>query len=207
MFLPKTSSFFFFFFFEASPRYMFLDHVDSFGIFFFFFFFCPKNIFNLVKKRGPEHCFCCFFKNTVPPFAYFTLLVIKIWQEQFSQKATRYQITRVVGLPSLNVKSRRKFLHLSLCSQTSKNFSMPCILQIILLKNIDWSILHYCWTLAHLTAHNWQKWKRIFLTYMCHEILRDEADGLKSCKYTLKITIYVNMWNLGQYRENLIFCQ
>ena len=36
---------------------------------------------------------------------------------------------------------------------------------------------------------------------------RDEAVGLKSCKYTLKITIYVNMLNLGQLRENLIFCQ
>ena len=34
-----------------------------------------------------------------------------------------------------------------------------------------------------------------------------EAVGLKSCKYTLKITIFVKMWNLGQYRENLIFCQ
>ena len=46
--------------FEASPRYMFLDHVDNFGI----FFFSQTNIFNLV--RGPEHCFCCFLKNTVP---------------------------------------------------------------------------------------------------------------------------------------------
>ena len=58
-----------------------------------------------------------------------------------------------------------------------------------------------------LTAHKWQKWKRVFLTCPCHEIYRDEAAGLKSCKYTLKITIYVNMWNLGQFRENLLFCQ
>ena len=36
---------------------------------------------------------------------------------------------------------------------------------------------------------------------------RDEAVGLKSCNYALKDTIYVNMWNLGQFRENLIFCQ
>ena len=61
--------------------------------------------------------------------------------------------------------------------------------------------------LSWLTAHNWQKWKRVFLTCPCHEIYRDEAVGLKSCKYTLKNTIYVNMWNLGQFRENLIFCQ
>ena len=55
-----------------------------------------------------------------------------------------------------------------------------------------------------LTGGNWQKWKRVFLTCPCHEIYRDEAVGLKN---TWKITIFVKMWNLGQYRENLIFCQ
>ena len=58
-----------------------------------------------------------------------------------------------------------------------------------------------------LTGGNWQKWKRVFLTCPCHEIYRDEAVGLKNCKNTWKITIFVKMWNLGQYRENLIFCQ
>ena len=58
-----------------------------------------------------------------------------------------------------------------------------------------------------LTGGNWQKWKRVFLTCPCHEIYRDEAVGLKSCKNTWKITIFVKMWNLGQYHENLIFCQ
>ena len=58
-----------------------------------------------------------------------------------------------------------------------------------------------------LTGSNWQKWKRVFLTCPCHEIYRDEAVGLKSCKNTWKITIFEKMWNLGQYRENLIFCQ
>ena len=58
-----------------------------------------------------------------------------------------------------------------------------------------------------LTAHNWQKWKRVFLTCHCHKIYMDEAVGLKSCKNTWKITIFVKMCNLGQYRENLIFCQ
>ena len=60
---------------------------------------------------------------------------------------------------------------------------------------------------AKLTAHNWQKWKRVFLTCPCHKIYRDEAVSLKNCKYTWKITTFVKMWNLGQYRENLIFCQ
>ena len=58
-----------------------------------------------------------------------------------------------------------------------------------------------------LTGGNWQKWKRVFLTCHCHKIYRDEAVGLKSCKNTWKITIFVKMWNLEQYRENLIFCQ
>ena len=58
-----------------------------------------------------------------------------------------------------------------------------------------------------LTGGNWQKWKRVFLTCPCHKIYRDEAVGLKSCKNTWKITIFVKMWNLGQYRGNLIFCQ
>ena len=61
--------------------------------------------------------------------------------------------------------------------------------------------------LTHLTGGNWQKWKRVFLTCPCHEIYRNEAVGLKSCKNTWKITIFVKMWNLGQYLENLIFCQ
>ena len=57
------------------------------------------------------------------------------------------------------------------------------------------------------TGGNWQKWKRVFLTCPCYEIYRDDAVVLKSFKYTWKITIFVEMWNLGQYRENLIFCQ
>ena len=58
-----------------------------------------------------------------------------------------------------------------------------------------------------LTGGNWQKWKRVFLTCSFHKIYRDEAVGLKSCKYSWKITEFVKMGNLGQYRENLIFCQ
>ena len=46
-----------------------------------------------------------------------------------------------------------------------------------------------------LTAHNWQKWKRVLLTCPCHKICRDEAVGLKSCKYTWKITnFFCEIW-------------
>ena len=34
----------------------------------------------------------------------------------------------------------------------------------------------------------------------CHEIDREEAVGLKSSNFTLKSMIFVNMWNLGQFR-------
>ena len=39
---------------------------------------------------------------------------------------------------------------------------------------------------SYLTAHNWQKWKRVFLTCPCHKVYRDEAVGLKSLKIYLK---------------------
>ena len=58
-----------------------------------------------------------------------------------------------------------------------------------------------------LKAHNWQKWKSRFLTCQCHKIYRVEAVGLKRSNYTFKITIFVSMWNLGQFREKLIFSQ
>ena len=60
---------------------------------------------------------------------------------------------------------------------------------------------------ATLTAHNWQKWKSRLLTCPCHKIYRVEAVGLSISNNTLKITIFVNIWNLGQCNENLIFCQ
>ena len=60
-----------------------------------------------------------------------------------------------------------------------------------------------------LNASQLARMKNGTLTRLYYEIYRDEAVGLKSCKYrpTLKITIFVNMKNLGQFRENLIFCQ
>ena len=82
-------------------------------------------------------------------------------------------------------------------------------------------MLHQLWTLSkqklithyllqYLVTKNGSqlgKWKRVFLTCPCHKIYRDEAVCLKNCKYTWKIMIFVKMWNLGQYHENLIICQ
>ena len=41
-----------------------------------------------------------------------------------------------------------------------------------------------CILLMLLTAHNWQKMKKVFMTCPCHEIYRDEAVRLKKCNYT-----------------------
>ena len=80
-------------------------------------------------------------------------------------------------------------------------------LTILIISNNMLSSSHLQWLCTFLTGGNWQKWKRVFLTCPCHKIYGDEAVGLKSCKYTWKITKFVKMGNLGQYRENLIFCQ
>ena len=78
------------------------------------------------------------------------------------------------------------------------NLTASCVLQNI-------TNLQEIW----LAAHNWQKWKSTFLTCPCHKIYRVEAVGLSIANYTLKIMIFVEMWNLGQFEkfENLIFCQ
>ena len=44
-------------------------------------------------------------------------------------------------------------------------------------------------------AHNCQK--SVFLTCPCYEIYRDEAVGLKNCKYTWKIMMYVEYVEFG----------
>ena len=66
----------------------------------------------------------------------------------------------------------------------------------------QWSTLEFYTTLemrpiSRLTGGNWQKWKRVFLTCPCHEIYRDEAVGLKTCKNTWKITIYCENVKFG----------
>ena len=52
-----------------------------------------------------------------------------------------------------------------------------------------------------------QKWKSTFLSCPGHKIYRVEAVGLKSSNDTFKITSFVSVLNLGQFREKLIFCQ
>ena len=39
---------------------------------------------------------------------------------------------------------------------------------------------------CHLTAHNWQHWKRVFLSCYYHETYRVDAVGLRNSNYTFK---------------------
>ena len=56
-----------------------------------------------------------------------------------------------------------------------------------------------------LRGHNCQKWKSRFLTCPCHMIYRVEANGLSISNYIFKIAIFVSLWNLGSFRQKLIF--
>ena len=69
-----------------------------------------------------------------------------------------------------------------------------CNIKAYHVKNIFFMLFS---SLPMITAlYNWQKWKRVFLTCPCHEIYRDVAVGLKSCKYSLK-----NIYDLCEYVE------
>ena len=109
-------------------------------------------------------------------------------------------VVSIVLFPPTSLKDRViKALELCSCGKEKKN-----VWNMWLIGKTHHKMLTE--NICLLTGGNWQKWKRVFLTCPCHEIYRDEAVGLKSCKNTWKITIFVKMWNLGQYRENLIFC-
>ena len=70
----------------------------------------------------------------------------------------------------------------------------PGMSLMLILINLAQKYIHVSWSpkiktlqfRLQLTGGNWQKWKRAFLTCPCHEIYRDEAVGLKSCKKYLK---------------------
>ena len=66
------------------------------------------------------------------------------------------------------------------------------------------SFAAHCWlffTIRLLLRLTTGKNERVFLTCPCHKIYRDEAVGLKSCKYTWKITIFVKMGNWGNIKK------
>ena len=49
-----------------------------------------------------------------------------------------------------------------------------------------------------LTGHNWQNWKRAFLSCYCYEIYSVQALGLKTFQ------LYLKIYNLGQFLEKKI---
>ena len=133
--------------------------------------------------------------------------VKKVWQWKFSIAQPPTKV--FMNTPLLTLLNFHK-----ICTQmsTKKPSIGAVVLEIsswILSKQFQISTFHDTnlqpSVSINLMAHNWQKWKRALLTCHCHKIYRVEAAGLKSSNYTLKITTLVNMWNLGQFRENMIF--
>ena len=59
--------------------------------------------------------------------------------------------------------------------------------------------------LERLTTDKNEKKKKI--PYMCDKIHRVEAISLINSNNSFKNAIFVKMWNLGQFHENLIFYQ
>ena len=92
-------------------------------------------------------------------------------------------------------------------SQQDRGLETPEMRTAMLHRSV-WRGHHSSRARLDLTAHNWQKRKSVFLTCHCHKIYRVETGGLINFHlYFLKNTIFVNRWNLGQFREKLIFCQ
>ena len=137
------------------------------------------------------------------------------WYWGHDQEAKKAWDNHALTKVSTNIQRLAKIHFTHIQTKIHKNTQdMPqneinCI-QIIKLISADfgnhkiWKNYFTCWVckstciiLWSLTAHNWQKWKRVFLICPCHKIYRDEAVGLKCCKYTWKLTIFVKIWNLG----------
>ena len=63
-------------------------------------------------------------------------------------------------------------------------------------------------TTHDLMAHNWQKWKRVFLTCPCHKIYRDEAVVLKvanileKLRFLWKCEIWGNIVKIWYFVNN-----
>ena len=140
-----------------------------------------------------------------PHFKVFLTNWLSLWIKQNSYNETYFVTTLMTKflnesrltwpMPPWDVHSAVQAVYSHSC------LLLPQYLMVIITKQNTQIFQHE----SFLTGGNWQKWKRVFLTCHCHKIYKDEAVGLKSCKNTWKITIFVKMWNLGQYRENLIF--
>ena len=96
--------------------------------------------------------------------------------------ASIYESKTFLNVTIINIE---KFCHL-LCGLVSKNLLDAYASYFFKVMKLYISF--------DLTAHNWQKWKRVFLTCPCHKIYRGEAVGLESCKHTWKLRF---MWICG----------
>ena len=162
---------------------------------------CPGNICCAGFMHHSEvQCLCVYFSIT-------QVAELRIWCDERTYEKN--------GKDHISLNGVLIFVWMTFTSTWCSNFSLKIgqtvwmygfyLLQLPVLYSI---ISHIFKKKLKNIFNGWQlaKMKRVFLTCPCHKIYRDEAVGLKSCKNTWKITIFVKMWNLGQYRENLIFC-
>ena len=112
---------------------MFLDHVDSFGK--FLKFFVQKTFLPLLKKKVPEHRFCCFLKNTVPcefpllklyNFCIFSLIGFQVMTRTIFIKS--YPVTNYEGgRPTILKRQISQKIYTSefMLPDSKKKISMP----------------------------------------------------------------------------------
>ena len=62
------------------------------------------------------------------------------------------------------------------------------------------------WIELNIKGSQLPKWKCKFFTCPCCKLYRVSAVDQLLSYYAIKITIFVSMWNLGQFCEKLIFC-
>ena len=124
------------------------------------------------------------FNKLCPHEAYFSLMVGSLLSKLHKEDPILH-----VATPKTGGNKNKPWTHSTPLKQNT------CILLYILVWN------SFFWPIYAL----WPKWKSRFRTCPCHKIYRVEAVCLSN--HTLKITIFVNMLNVRQFRENLMFCQ
>ena len=84
------------------------------------------------------------------------------------------------------IKGKKQiWIHVNKDFQCSKLFRITITQYTGSLQNTSAKILQA----TRLMIHNWQNWKRVFLSSYCHGIYRVEALGLKKSSYIWKIMI------------------
>ena len=114
---------------------------------------------------------------------FFFFLLIIIWLKKQKTKTKQNKKKKQTNKQTNKWITSTKFVSLITAGIQSSILSSNVIAKYKFI-NYSQSSYHTCSFIIQigqtfiLTAHNWQKWKRVFLTCSCHKIYRDEAVGL-----------------------------